>query len=42
MAGNVKEWIWNEAGPGKGEAAPKTAVDLAANSIEHLAEQLGA
>jgi 2-haloacid dehalogenase len=32
----------NEAGPGKGEAAPKTKVDLAANSIEHLAEQLGA
>jgi 2-haloacid dehalogenase len=31
----------NEAGPGKGEAAPKTTVDLAANSIEHLAEQLG-
>ena len=32
----------NEAGPGKGEAAPKTKVDLAASSIEHLAEQLGA
>ena len=32
----------NEAGPGRGEAAPKTQVDLAANSIEHLADQLGA
>jgi 2-haloacid dehalogenase len=32
----------NEAGPGKGEAAPKTAVDLAASSIEHLADQLNA
>ena len=32
----------DEAGPGKGEAAPKTTVDLAANSIEHLADQLGA
>jgi 2-haloacid dehalogenase len=31
----------DEAGPGKGEAAPKTKVDLAANSIEHLADQLG-
>jgi 2-haloacid dehalogenase len=31
----------NEAGPGKGEAAPKTTVDLAASSIEHLAAQLG-
>jgi 2-haloacid dehalogenase len=32
----------DEAGPDKGEAAPKTTVDLAANSIEHLADQLGA
>ena len=32
----------DEAGPGKGEAAPKTTVDLAASSVEHLAEQLGA
>jgi 2-haloacid dehalogenase len=32
----------NEAGPGKGEAAPKIKVDLAASSIEHLADQLGA
>ena len=32
----------DEAGPGRGEAAPKTQVDLAANSIEHLADQLGA
>jgi 2-haloacid dehalogenase len=32
----------DEAGPGKGEAAPKITVDLAASSIEHLAEQLGA
>ncbi len=32
----------NEAGPGRGEAAPKTQIDLAANSIEHLADQLGA
>jgi 2-haloacid dehalogenase len=31
----------NEAGPGKGEAAPKTTVDLAASSIEHFADQLG-
>ena len=30
----------DEAGPGKGEAAPKTKVDFAANSIEHLADQL--
>jgi 2-haloacid dehalogenase len=32
----------DEAGPGKGETAPKTKVDFAARSIEHLAEQLGA
>ena len=32
----------NEAGPGRGETAPKITVDLAARSIEHLAEQLGA
>jgi 2-haloacid dehalogenase len=32
----------DEAGPGKGEAAPEIKVDLAANSIEHLADQLGA
>jgi 2-haloacid dehalogenase len=31
----------DEAGTGKGEAAPKTTVDLAFNSIEHLADQLG-
>jgi 2-haloacid dehalogenase len=31
----------DEAGPAKGEAAPKTTVDLAASSIEHLADQLG-
>ncbi len=31
----------DEGGPGKGEAAPKTTVDLAASSIERLAEQLG-
>jgi 2-haloacid dehalogenase len=31
----------DEAGPGKGEAAPKTKVDLAATSIEHLADQFG-
>jgi 2-haloacid dehalogenase len=29
----------DEAGPGKGESAPKTKVDFAARSIEHLAEQ---
>jgi 2-haloacid dehalogenase len=31
----------DEAGPGKGETAPKTRVDFTARSIEHLAEQLG-
>jgi 2-haloacid dehalogenase len=30
----------DEAGPGKGEAAPKVAVDFAASSIEDLADQL--
>jgi 2-haloacid dehalogenase len=29
----------DEAGPAKGESAPKTKVDFAARSIEHLAEQ---
>jgi 2-haloacid dehalogenase len=32
----------DEAGSGKGETAPKTKVDFAARSIEHLAEQFGA
>ena len=32
----------DEAGPGKGETTPKTKVDLAASSLEHLADQLGA
>jgi 2-haloacid dehalogenase len=32
----------NEAGPGKGETAPKIAVDFAAQSIEDLADKLGA
>ena len=31
----------NEAGPGRGETAPTVAVDIAANSIEDLAAQLG-
>ena len=31
----------DEAGPGKGESAPKTKVDFAARSIEHLAELFG-
>ncbi len=31
----------NERGPGRGEAAPTQKVDIAANSIEDLAEQLG-
>lgn len=31
----------NEAGPGKGEAAPSIKVDHAAKSLEELAEQLG-
>ncbi len=31
----------NEAGPGRGETAPTVAVDIAANSIEDLATQLG-
>ncbi|HLL28885.1 MAG TPA: haloacid dehalogenase type II [Xanthobacteraceae bacterium] len=32
----------DEAGPGRGESAPKTKVDLAASSIENLADQLSA
>jgi 2-haloacid dehalogenase len=32
----------NEAGPGRGEAAPRVAVDFAARSIEDLADQLDA
>ena len=32
----------NEKGPGKGEAAPTAKVDIAANSLEDLADQLGA
>jgi 2-haloacid dehalogenase len=32
----------NEHGPGKGEAAPKGAVDVAAGSVEELAAKLGA
>jgi 2-haloacid dehalogenase len=32
----------DEAGPGKGESAPKTKVDFAANSVGHLADQLSA
>ncbi len=32
----------NERGPGRGEAAPATRVDLAVKSIEDLAAQLGA
>ena len=32
----------DEAGPGKGETVPRTKVDFAAKSIEHLADQLGA
>jgi 2-haloacid dehalogenase len=31
----------NEHGPGKGEPAPKIPVNYTANSLEHLAEQLG-
>ena len=31
----------NENGPGRGETAPTVAVDIAANSIEDLATQLG-
>src|SRR5262249_16752990 len=31
----------NEAGPGKGEAAPKITVDIAAQSVEDLADRLG-
>ena len=31
----------NEDGPGRGETAPTVAVDIAANSIEDLATQLG-
>jgi 2-haloacid dehalogenase len=32
----------NERGPGKGETAPKVAVDIAATSLEDLADKLGA
>jgi 2-haloacid dehalogenase len=32
----------NEHGPGKGETAPKEPVDIAASSLEDLAEKLGA
>jgi len=32
----------NEHGPGRGEAAPTVAVDFAVNSLEQLAEKLGA
>jgi 2-haloacid dehalogenase len=32
----------NERGPGTGEAAPKAAVDIAANSLEDLAARLEA
>jgi 2-haloacid dehalogenase len=32
----------NESGPGRGEAKPSKPVDIAAKSIEDLAEQLGA
>jgi 2-haloacid dehalogenase len=31
----------NEHGPGKGEAAPKEPVDIAAGSLEDLAAKLG-
>jgi 2-haloacid dehalogenase len=31
----------NEKGPGRGEAKPGEPVDVAANSLEDLAEQLG-
>jgi 2-haloacid dehalogenase len=31
----------NEKGPGRGEAAPNEKVDIAAKSLEDLAEQLG-
>lgn len=31
----------NERGPGKGEAAPSEPMDIAANSLDDLAEQLG-
>jgi len=31
----------NEYGPGRGEAAPKIAVDLAVKSVEELAAKLG-
>jgi 2-haloacid dehalogenase len=32
----------NEHGPGKGEAAPKVPVDVAATGLEDLARKLGA
>jgi len=32
----------NEHGPGRGETAPKEPVDIAASSLENLAEKLGA
>jgi len=32
----------NEHGPGRGEAAPSVAVDFAVNSLERLADKLGA
>ena len=31
----------DERGPGKGEAAPSEPMDIAANSLDHLAERLG-
>jgi 2-haloacid dehalogenase len=31
----------NEHGPGRGETAPKEPVDVAAQSLEDLAEKLG-
>jgi 2-haloacid dehalogenase len=31
----------NERGPGKGEAAPSEPMDIAANSLDDLAEKLG-
>jgi len=32
----------NEAGPGKGEKSPKVPVDVAGNSLEEIADKLGA
>jgi 2-haloacid dehalogenase len=32
----------DEHGPGKGEAAPKQPMDIAASSLEDLADKLGA